>query len=64
MTDTQALKDRVAELESCHEDNLRSFAIGYEEGKVESEDRIEQLEAALEKISSVAPACACIARRG
>ena len=28
------------------------------------EARIAQLEAALEKISSVAPVCACIARRG
>jgi hypothetical protein len=37
--------DHIEELEADHADKLRNFAIGYEEGKVESEARIEQLEA-------------------
>jgi BMFP domain-containing protein YqiC len=52
MTDRRGTNGMIAVLNDLYEENAALKA------------RIAQLEAALEKISSVAPACACIARRG
>jgi BMFP domain-containing protein YqiC len=52
MTDRRGTNGMIAVLNDLYEENAALKA------------RIAQLEAALEKISSVAPVCACIARRG